>query len=1248
MQQPARPPATASAAAAAAAVCIMPAKKKGSRKAKDKMAGARAAKAAEADAAAAAAAAEPPLHHLLSDSDDESGTTQRLLDATALRQEAALTDQQVRSAARRGGVTDVLHEPYEPPQSMLAITPVRSSPRLAANPRRRKRHAPERHRRTMPYSHMSQKWRNRQLKADVGRVLEGLQDIARSEGRFRELITGLVRDSRVAEHFRGAVDELVPQVFRAITAGIKSRLSFLRDMSVHKMSIGRLVYDGIIGAAVSRLEDFSAVSMAAVADALGVDRRSVFRARQREVALKSGVPVLDPERAQRKDCISDENVAKIQDSWAQHTQPSPEMKIAYLTAADGTRLEHAVHYQHDTVAEMYDKMVEEHGKLCGLTFFTAQRPYFVHKPKWAHCLCPQCHTQRLLLDGYNNMLRDVRSESNGCSCSFCAHHRGNSQFPTTPSQLRKLILCAKAPCPPGHGFTKDTFPTHSLSCLRPFLDEKAREFIDAETRTDTDDGDDSSSEMGDSSSESEAQQSADSGSESDSAEMQMEEAQQAADSSSESDSDEMQTEEAQQSSDSSCESDGAEIQTEGSTPASNCQFQGPLAGFLPAGWACGSCACCDSDVDAMVLGSSDDDNDVDDDPVAPTRQPLSPAPERYDQSDPRAVISADEYATSFMPYRWDRQTEAGQRAAAEWRQPDTQTHTSDPQHECPFCSPKADLLFPPAHCEFMSEPATDANAVQYKKYVKVPRHGTTDGSTRDQLTLTQLPRAEFLEEFRSHFSTYLLHRYVCDWEDAIAEGLIAVDDDGHQVIGKDFGMNYTCIPGEEPKQGFFQREQVSLHTYVCYGPWPPGWATSHTPGGAPRGAKMGQSHIYLSNDNHHDPAYVQHNNTHLLKFLQQQRHDLDMPPIRRVSYLSDGGPAHYKCRRSMYNFSHVPDDPAFRDAGAEPLLVDWIFLGPNHGKSNWDGMTGIFKNKCRRASLYKKETLETDSALVAFGNRTKREKAEGEEKVPFKKGKNSTYTMEHEGYWHTPSDELELVRSGEKDVSALSGIRTHYHYRFLRAGLVHMRWLGCMCDACWREDWGAPGPSQCLNLRRVGAWSEHELKASDTAGVSAVLVRRRALANDMQSKVRVGDTVAIITGADVCAWRVYWLAEVVAAPAPITQPRGVRCPETGDSFAKGEVVLTVKYLDRIGDTRREDNLFERRYSDEYIVSVKSLRYGGQGREIWLVDVSIPAPARRCSARHTAPPPRPALELVGATADAIAHTIHNVCEDEVGI
>ena len=119
---------------------------------------------------------------------------------------------------------------------------------------------------------------------------------------------------------------------------------------------------------------------------------------------------------------------------------------------------------------------------------------------------------------------------------------------------------------------------------------------------------------------------------------------------------------------------------------------------------------------------------------------------------------------------------------------------------------------------------------------------------------------------------------------------------------------------------------------------------------------MMQTHIYISNDNSHDATYVKHNADEMLPMYHKQRHDWGMEPLDWITFLSDGGPAHYKCARSFYNLSQLvvggkPDDYTQPpDAqGKRPkadltknentewentlgaFIIDYIFLGPNHG-----------------------------------------------------------------------------------------------------------------------------------------------------------------------------------------------------------------------------------------------------------------------------------------------------------------------------
>lgn len=142
-----------------------------------------------------------------------------------------------------------------------------------------------------------------------------------------------------------------------------------------------------------------------------------------------------------------------------------------------------------------------------------------------------------------------------------------------------------------------------------------------------------------------------------------------------------------------------------------------------------------------------------------------------------------------------------------------------PPVKCQQCANKFPL-HPPETCEFAK-----TGTVTYSRFIDVPRRSGTTGQerTREESAETTVSRREFLAEFERHLSLYLLHKYVADWQDAIVSCQMETERRNHCVIGQDFGMNYTCIAGEELKGGFFEREQVSLHTIIVYSDWPDDW-----------------------------------------------------------------------------------------------------------------------------------------------------------------------------------------------------------------------------------------------------------------------------------------------------------------------------------------------------------------------------------------------------------------------------------------
>eukprot|EP01047_Picozoa_sp_COSAG01_P036590 COSAG01_NODE_2863_length_6958_cov_7.166351_2_plen_1087_part_00 len=523
---------------------------------------------------------------------------------------------------------------------------------------------------------------------------------------------------------------------------------------------------------------------------------------------------------------------------------------------------------------------------------------------------------------------------------------------------------------------------------------------------------------------------------------------------------------------------------------------------------------------------------------------------------------------------------------------------------CTECSQKF-RLFPGSDCEFAK---VEDKTVTYKHYVTVPRLGNPS-ATREALRESTVPRAEFIEIFREQWSKYLLHVYVCDWQDAASDLLISSQKKNHMTLGMDFAMNYTCVPKDELKAEFWCREQVSLHTMIAYHEWPPDYEkVCHPPRAGnkprPRAEKMMQTHIYLSNDNTHDATYVQSNMDDAMRMYHQQRRDWEMEPLEWLTLLSDGGPGHYKQGRNFFNMSKLKLSGAPEDMAAEvgedgtrpklPMHLHYLFLGPNHGvapssstaalllrlysggccchhcamplslprdvvpagrldlrttgKNNWDGIIGVKKMQLAKGTLWGANggiPLDNAEKCTAYLESRLREKTAGKEKFPFPVQTGSTYSCEVTGHHFTAKEDLEDVRVRLPDVTTVPGTRDHYDFTFDGPGALMMRWLSCPCVACWDRDFEA-----CKNAHMVGQRVARTVTATATTGVAAKRAQQKRTWERLAQGAEVGDIVACYSDGDVNYPRVkYWLGKVTRKPYLVTEAEGIYCPTLGEAGA---------------------------------------------------------------------------------------------------
>ena len=133
----------------------------------------------------------------------------------------------------------------------------------------------------------------RKLQRDVQQVKQAIEWLAPQHAhpmRRKQLVQGILNDKEFQEATH--TDALT-----AIGEGIVHRLTEMRAQNLHKTMHGRIIYNGIEGAALSRISDDKPRTygfIERVTNTLGVGRRTIYYAKK-----KASEVVEDPTRAIR-------------------------------------------------------------------------------------------------------------------------------------------------------------------------------------------------------------------------------------------------------------------------------------------------------------------------------------------------------------------------------------------------------------------------------------------------------------------------------------------------------------------------------------------------------------------------------------------------------------------------------------------------------------------------------------------------------------------------------------------------------------------------------------------------------------------------------------------------------------------------------------------------------------------------------------------------------------------------------------
>ena len=115
------------------------------------------------------------------------------------------------------------------------------------------------------------------------------------------------------------------------------------------------------------------------------------------------------------------------------------------------------------------------------------------------------------------------------------------------------------------------------------------------------------------------------------------------------------------------------------------------------------------------------------------------------------------------------------------------------------------------------------------------------------------------------------------------------------------------------------------------------------------------SHVVVSDDKHHDSAFVQVAVPKIRAWLVDHGTEYGCGPILEHLIRSDGAGSHFKNKYTMIFFGK------YKDSGGLERAV-WCIGCPGHGKGAWDGLAGMIKQWLRQMILDKhlllKEAIE--------------------------------------------------------------------------------------------------------------------------------------------------------------------------------------------------------------------------------------------------------------------------------------------------
>jgi hypothetical protein len=146
-------------------------------------------------------------------------------------------------------------------------------------------------------------------------------------------------------------------------------------------------------------------------------------------------------------------------------------------------------------------------------------------------------------------------------------------------------------------------------------------------------------------------------------------------------------------------------------------------------------------------------------------------------------------------------------------------------------------------------------------------------------------------------------------------------EDGTIVVHMDFTENHTLLVNKEIMQAHWTKQQATLFTI----------------------------HLKVAKDIHHSMIvtsdYLAHDveSVHAAQGIISEHGQSAYPALKRLNYVSDGAPQHFKNNKNIRNLTYHETDFG--------ILASWSFNATAHGKGVVDGIGAAVKYRATRKFL---------------------------------------------------------------------------------------------------------------------------------------------------------------------------------------------------------------------------------------------------------------------------------------------------------